>query len=42
MKKHDTQRVLNEEVLITNFLPPGKAVINVSSESYQLGLGIDS
>lgn len=38
VKKNEGPRVLNEEVLITNFLPPGEVVVNVSSESYQLGL----
>lgn len=38
VKKNEGPRVLNEEVLITNFLPPGEVVVNVSSDSYQLGL----
>jgi DNA adenine methylase len=42
VKKHEGQRVLNEEVLITNFRPPSDVVVQVSSESYQLGLNLNS
>jgi hypothetical protein len=42
IKKHEAERVLDEEVLITNFLPSGEVVINVSSEAYQLGLNLDT
>lgn len=40
VKKNEGPRVMNEEVLITNFLPPGEVVVNVSAESYQLGLSL--
>jgi DNA adenine methylase len=40
VKKNEGPRVLNEEVLITNFLPPGEVVVNVSAESYQLDLSL--
>ncbi len=40
VKKNEGPRVLNEEVLITNFLPQGEVVVNVSTESYQLGLNL--
>jgi DNA adenine methylase len=42
VKKHDGQRVLNEEVLITNFLPPGEVVATISAESYQLDLNLEA
>ncbi|MFN8496127.1 MAG: DNA adenine methylase [Caldilineaceae bacterium] len=41
VKKHESQRVLNEEVLITNFAPPGEVVVRVSAESPQLALNLD-
>lgn len=41
VRKSEGQRVLNEEVLITNFLPPGEVVVNVSAESFQLGLNLE-
>jgi DNA adenine methylase len=42
VKKAESQRVLNEEVLVTNFLPPGETIVNVSAESYQLDLNLSS
>ena len=40
VKKNEGARVMNEEVLITNFLPPGEVLVKVSAESYQLGLNL--
>ncbi|MDQ3248246.1 MAG: DNA adenine methylase, partial [Chloroflexota bacterium] len=41
VKKHEGARVLNEEVLITNFVPPGEVIVNRSSDSYQLDLSLN-
>ncbi len=40
VKKDQGPRVMNEEVLIANFIPPGEVIMNLDPDSFQLGLNL--